>query len=220
MINEKGKNQRQEEIYFLSFVFSNNMNVIDLGKSRGSYHICKPLGKTWDACQKKGKELVNNLPKETNNFIKYLYNLEFKHQDALLPFQTDAKDNINDLNKAPLELFYDRLLSFPTLEDSIYDLHLERFGSRDVNLNLKTINDITYISKDIIKDSYNQFCKASGFKSNLITHNKDLVQLWALFDMADESPKRIKLINGRKIDHINLIKINKHIKEKYEVNDE
>jgi len=215
LINEKGKNQRQEQIYFLSFVFSNNMNPIDLGKSRGSYHICKPLGNNWDKCQEKGKELVNNLPNETQDFIKYLYSLDFEHQDALLPFQTEAKDNVNDLNKSPLELFYDRLLSFPTLENSLTDLYYERFGVSDLNLNLKTIKNNIYISKDIIRESYNNFCKSSGFKSNLITHNKDLVQLWSLFNMADETPKRITLNSGRKIDHINLLKINAHIKEQY-----
>ena len=228
LINEKGKNQQEEPIYFLTFVFSNHMNPIDLGKRRGSYHICKSLGKNISESQAKGKVLCENLPLETEIFLKYLHNLDFEHQEALEPFNTIGKQQVNDLNKNPLELFYDALISFPTIEEGIISYHKKRYiDSNNIDLGLIESKDNNkklsiFMSKDIIKDCYNNFCFLEGFRSNLIRHNKDIVQLWALLNIDSEHHKRILIkggINdGRKIDHINLIELNKSIKEAYNQN--
>lgn len=224
LINEKGKNQRMSEIYFLTFVFSNNMNPIDLGKRRGSYHLAHSLGKNVSESQDKGKDLCDKLPNETEYLLKYLHNLEFEHQDALKPFDTVAKKQVNDLNKSPLELFYDLLLTYPSLEYACTDLH-DRRNVRNVipNLDLGITpkieggESVKYIIKETIKEAYNNFCYLEGFKSNLIRHNKDIVQLWALFQLPDNVERRFLIKEGcnagRKLDHIKLDVINKKIIE-------
>lgn len=221
LINEKGKPQTEEDIYFLTFVFSNNMNPIDLGKRRGSYHLTHSLGKTVDDSQTKGAKLCLELPKETNFLLQYLHNLKFSHQDAMRPFNTKAKEQVNDLNKTPIELYYDFLLSYKTLETALIDLHERRYGAGSFYLNLEKLKikdeDIYYISKDIFKDSYNNFCHIEGLKSNIIRHNKDIVQLWALFKIPEDSYKRVIVREGkntgRRIDHLRVRDIMNHINE-------
>lgn len=224
LINKKGTDQKEEDIYFLTIVFSNNMNPIDLGKRRGSYHLCKPLGKTIEKSQKIGKELCENLPNETEYLLQYLHNLEFKHQDALMPFNTIAKSQVTDLNKSPLELFYDLVCTFPNIQNVLINLKRRRFMSQD-DFDLQIIekkeenNIIKYISKDMIKEAYNNFCHIEGFKSNLIRHNKDIVQLWALMEIPVESHRRLVIRDGvnagRRLDHLRLKDINDNIIEKY-----
>lgn len=224
LINEKGTDQYMADVYFLTFVFSNNMNPIDLGKRRGSYHLAHSLGKDINSSQDIGKELCDNLPNETQFLLKYLHNLDFEHQKALKPFNTIAKAQVTDLNKTPLELFYDYILTCPSLQYACTDLHNRRNFKNiipDLNLGIQTRieNDIEvdYIKKDSIKDAYNNFCFLEGFKSNLIRHNKDIVQLWALFKIPDNSHIRILLKDGvdagRKLDHIKLKDINDKITE-------
>lgn len=221
LINQKGVDATEKPVYFLTFVFSNHMNPIDLGKRRGSYHRASALGKTNEESQAIGRELCENLPNETEVLLKYLHNLEFTHQQALEAFNTIAKVQVNELNKNPLELFYDTLLSYPSLKSAIFDLHEKRFGAGCKPINLETIKKkgVDYISKELLKDTYNNFCVLEGFKTNLIRHNKDIVQLWALFDIPDDSHKRIMISEGsqagRKLDHLRYNDINDKILEAY-----
>lgn len=221
LINEKGKPQTQEEIYFLTFVFSNHMNPIDLGKRRGSYHLTHSLGKDVDKSQSIGVKLCENLPKETIYLLQYLHNLEFTHQEALRPFNTKAKEQVNDLNKNVVELFYDFIISYKTLEESLTFLQEKRHGDGTFKLiiedykNKDTETIEKYISKDIFKEAYNNFCNLEGFRSNLIRHNKDIVQLWALFKLPEDAHRRLVVKRGknrdRRIDHIRAKDIGDHI---------
>jgi len=82
-----------------------------------------------------------------------------------------------------------------------------------------------YISKDIIKDAYNNFCFIEGFKTNLIRHNKDIVQLWALFKLPEDAHTRIIVKNeginkSRKLDHVRLMDIVEHLKDNYKGDDD
>ena len=224
LINEKGKNQKEENVYFLTFVFSNNMNPIDLGKSRGSYYICKSLGRNYEESQKVGAKLCEKIPDEIEFLIQYLHNLKFDHQDALMPFNTDAKRDVANLNKSIIELFYDEILSFNCFKKAIESLHERRYGHYEVPIFTEK-KDKIYVSKDVIRQAYNNFCHLNNLRSNLISHNKDLVQLWALFNIADKKPKRLYLNNGQRLDHYSLEDFNKHIKEmkqdnKYEEEEE
>jgi hypothetical protein len=221
LINGKGTNQQEEEVYFLTFVFSNNMNPIDLGKRRGSYHICKSLGKSLEQSQKVGSELCKSIPNEIEDLLYYLHNLEVEHQKALAPFNTLAKTQVTDLNKTSVELFHDYIITFQNFEAAVFDSHRKRFGGNNIiDLQIIERNDLIYISKNTIKDCYNNFCLVEGFRSNLIKHNKDIVQLWDLMNIPTASHKRILLLDGnnkgRKLDHLELIDLNRHIKEKFE----
>lgn len=216
LINEKGKNQQLEDIYFLTFVFSNNMNCIDLGKRRGSYHISKPLGKNINETSKLGKDLVDNLPKETDILLKYLHNLEFSHEVALIPYNTIAKEQITELNKTPLELFYKYICSFKDIETAILYTYNKYHGVDGYNIEIKVFNDNKYISKDIIRECYNKFCTLEGFKSNLISNNRHIAELWTIMNISDDSFARIRVENGdRRIDHVLIDKINEHILSKF-----
>ena len=79
------------------------------------------------------------------------------------------------------------------------------------------------MSKDKIKGLYNIFCEMEGFKSNLIRHNKDIAQLWALMEIPEDSHHRVTIREGsragRKVDHIRLSDINEHITMKYKENE-
>lgn len=225
LINEKGKPQEEENIYFLVIVYSNNMNPLDLGKRRGSYHLTHSLGKTVELSQKIGKELCEKLPNETTYLLRYLHGLEFKHQDALMPFNTKAKEQVTNLNKTALELFYDELISYKTLDHALIDLHNKRFSNSSFSnfeLNIETIKSKDgqfhkFIAKDIIKNAYNHFCHIEGLRSNIIRHNKDIVQLWALMKVPDTAHQRILVkegVNrGRKLDHIRFKDLAEHILE-------
>ena len=230
LINEKGKNATEEDIYFLTFVFSNNMNPIDLGKRRGSYHNAHSLGKDIEESQEIGRKLCSELPKETEYLLQYLHNLEFKHQDALLPFNTKAKEQVTDLNKNTLELFYDFLLTYKDLDKACLYLQDKRYeGGRipEFFFNIEKFKtkkskdpEEFYICKDIIKEAYNHFCHIEGFKTNLIRHNKDIVQLWALFKMPVDSFQRIIVKQdsknqGRRLDHVRLKDLVQHLKDNY-----
>jgi hypothetical protein len=224
LINEKMKNAGEQPIFFLTFVFSNNMNPIDLGKRRGTYHIAHPLGKSIEETQIKGKNLVEKIPLELPILLKYLHNLEFTHNDAIKPFNTIAKAMVLDLNKSPLELFFDFLLTFPSMEYACQELNRERYKYNSTALNLdiqqkpdEDGKEEKWISKEQIKRAYNNFCYNSNLKTNLIRHNKDLVQLWALFQISPESFIRITINNGeyagRKLDHIKLSSLNDKLKD-------
>jgi len=218
LINEKGKNQYESDVYFLNFVFSNQMNPIDLGKRRGSYHLTHSLGKNLDESQKIGCKLCEKIPKELPILLQYLHNLDFNHQQALKPYHTKAKMDVNELNKTPVELFYDYICSFESLEYAFKNLNTRNYNNSN-NYNIQNHLGIVYIAKDDFKNAYNNFCQIEGLKNNIIRHNKDIVQLWDLFKLNDEDIIRliIKDINNksRRIDHVSLTKIEKHIKEVY-----
>jgi len=224
LINEKGKNAGEMPIFFLTFVFSNNMNPIDLGKRRGTYHIANTLGRTLEETQKKGQELSEKIPNEIDHLLYYLHNLEFNISDVFKPFNTIAKSMVIDLNKSPLELFYDSLLTYPSIEYACQDYNRERYKYSSSVLNLdiqKKPNEDgveeEYISKEHIKRAYNNFCQIHNLKTNLIRHNKDLVQLWSLFQVPLESFLRIVINSGeyagRKLDHVKLSSLNDKLKE-------
>ena len=152
--------------------------------------------------------------------LSYLHGLEFEHQHALEPFNTLAKVQVNDLNKNPLELFYDFLCGYGNLKASITNLYNKRHSTGSFpDSGITKLNEVDYICKDIIKETYNNFCDLEGFKSNLIRHNKDMVQLWVLLQIPIDSHKRIIIKDGenagRKLDHLRLEDIEKHLKMKY-----
>lgn len=217
LINEKGRDQIISKIRFLTFIFSNNTNPVNLGSRRGSYHNCNPLGLNERESCKIGAELVHNIPKETNILLNYLHNLEFKHEDSIVPFRTKIKQQVIDQNKTGIELFFDYIVQFKNLEESFNNI----FGSYfNFNKSVYNSNDIKYISKDIIKDAYNKFCFDEGLNHNIVRHNKDIIQLWTMFHLKENDTKRFILKHGensgRKLDHINLEKINYRINEVYE----
>lgn len=220
LINEKQKKAIERPIYFLTFVFSNHMNPIDLGKRRGTYHLAHSLGPDEESSQEVGRELCENLPNETKTLLHYLHNLDFEHQQALKPFKTIAKNQVNELNKNPMELFFDTLITYPSLKSAIYDLYQRakpKKSLQEFELELITKKDGQYIAKEFIKEAYNNFCDLEGFKSNLIRHNKDIAQLWALFKVPSEFHKRILISHGvnsgRRLEHINYDYLNKKIVE-------
>lgn len=228
LINDKGISQKQQDIYFLTFVFSNHMNPIDLGKRRGSYHLTHSLGKTISQSQDIGAEICENIENETKDFLLYLHNLEFTHQEAMKPFNTKAKEQVTDLNKTPIELFYDYLITFDSVEKGLRELHNKRGLAMDFEfmpeiIKRKNGEEDIFISKDMFKDAYNNFCYLEGLKSNIIRHNKDIVQLWALMKIPEESHLRITVKygknEGRKIDHVRLRDVIEHIKEVKEYED-
>lgn len=217
LINKKGKNQEEKEVYFLTFVFSNHMNPIDLGKRRGSYHLTHSLGSTVEESQEIGAEICENLPNETDYLLKYLHNLEFNHQQALMPFGTNAKTLVNDLNKSPIETFYDYLTSFDTWDQAINSL-TDLYSLEDYLIDFKPRKsgeeEAKYIAKELYKEAYNQWCIRENLRNNIIKHNKDIVQLWALMKIPEDSHKRINVHYGkfanRKLDFIKLKDIADH----------
>jgi len=220
LVNEKGKSQRMENIYFLVFLFSNHMNPADLGKRRGSYHQCNSLGVTTDQSQRIGAKLCEEIPKQLKYLLYYLHNLEFEHQDALKPFNTIAKAQVNDLNKNAIELFYDYLVQFPSLENAFADLNKRRYGGMKSDwMEINEYNNQKFISKNSFRDAYNIFCHLENLRNNIIMHNKDIVQLWALLKISATDHQRIVIRDGenagRRLDHINLTNINKSIMEAY-----
>jgi hypothetical protein len=76
-----------------------------------------------------------------------------------------------------------------------------------------------YISKDSFRKAYNNFCQLEGLKNNLILHNKDIVQLWAIMGLEEHHHKRIDVTigvnDGRRLDHVDLIAVNSAIQKKY-----
>lgn len=219
LINEKGKNHRTEEIYFLVFLFSNHMNPADLGKRRGSYHQCKSLGNTLSESQRIGEQLCRDIPRELPYLVNYLHCLEFKHEAALMPYNTLAKIQVNDLNKSPLELFFDFICQFHKLELAFQDLNSKRGVIEEYISIIEDKDDVSWVSKDSFRTAYNNFCHIEGLRNNIIRHNKDIVQLWALLSLSDNDHKRIVITDGlnagRRIDHVRLDIINKKIKDIY-----
>ena len=222
LINEKGKPQKEESIYFLTFVFSNNMNPIDLGKRRGTFHLTHSLGKNELESQKIGAKICDNIANETEFLLKYLHSLDIEIQKAHAPYHTNAKERVIDLNKSVIELFYDYIMNFPSLESAFKELQSHFKNSDFYTLDLTEYNPREgksgyYILKDKFKDAYNQFCKIEGLNSNIIRHNKDIVQLWALMKIPEDSHQRIIIkdgINeGRRMDHIFAQDIQKHYEE-------
>lgn len=219
LINEKGKPQKEEEIYFLTFVFSNNMNPIDLGKRRGTFHLTHSLGKTDLEAQEIGAEICENLPKETGYLLKYLHSLDIDIEKAHRPMHTKAKEKVIDLNKSVIELFYDHIMNFPELESAFKDLQNQITGKEEYHLQLQYYNPSNgkegyYIMKEKFKEAYNNFCKIEGLNANIIRHNKDIVQLWALMRIPENSHQRIiireGLHEGRRMDHIFADDVKKH----------
>jgi len=219
LVNEKGKPQNMARIYFKIDLFSNEMNPADLGKRRGSYFQCHSLGKTKEETQKIGSNLCLEIPKELNYFLKYLHNLNIDHQKALIPFNTLAKTQVNDLNKNAMELFFDHIIQFPNIQNAFADLYKRQNFHGNFDYGINEIKEIMYISKDSFKEAYNIFCQTEGLRNNIIRHNKDIVQLWALLKVPVNAHRRITIKDGsnagRKLDHVELDIINQTIKELY-----
>lgn len=220
LINKKGKNQEERDVYFLTFVFSNHMNPIDLGKRRGSYHLTHSLGKSIEQSQNMGAEICENILSESQYLLNYLHSLDFNHQEALMPFRTKAKDQVNDLNKSPIETFYDYLMSYDTWDQAIGSLtDLNELNNYLIDFTPREKDAVQekYVAKELYKDAYNQWCIRENLKNNIIRHNKDIVQLWALMTIPEDSHKRINVNYGkfanRKIDFIRVSDIKKHYDE-------
>lgn len=219
LINPKGQSERYENNYLTIFGFSNEQNPISAGKRRGVYFNSRTLGGTTDKAPEFRKRFEKEIPKEFEDFVKYLKLNKYNRVEVMKGFETEAKKQVVEQNLSAIERFYYELTSFPSI--ARYIDNLIDSNQLDINYNLEKYlhksKDVVYVQSEFILLLYNTFLKK--IKYNSITLNK-FGEFWQLVKInRDDKGHWNRLVNpntGGKTSYVNLNMIDEVIKARYE----
>ena len=100
------------------------------------------------------EKLEQKIPKELENFVSYLKNLQFDIREVQVPYESEARENILKLDKSNVGLFIDEIGSYDLFNHLLEDLNIE-FGS----LIITKRNNKTYVYFKDIYRLFEQYCK-------------------------------------------------------------
>lgn len=184
---------------------SDNPIKIEEGDRRYSVFKSKKLKGGGVKAQKFVKELIENKEHELSHFLQYLKNLEVDEFFVNNPIYTEAKKDIQELNKNSLERFIDYLKEFSDLKNSTNTLLNGKFAYVSENT-----NDGEAIATDLLYLIYESYCEKFGERGlfNKLTFSKKLknIQIESqprYFSTRKATVKSILIEDFKKIIDIN-----------------
>lgn len=162
------------------------------------------------------EQLEQEIPKELDDFVSYLKNLEFETREVQIPFENEARKNILRLDMSNVGLFIDEIKDYELFNHLIADLEI-KFNT----LTLTTRNNKTYIYFKDIYRLFEKYCKLNerivtkdnkfsqdfnnitGLKTEILKYNNKTSRFYLLEDFLKHFNLKIDFQYSKHINEVN-----------------
>ena len=197
---KKGQDRQKVEDYRNIIICTNETDLgLDLKQDDRRATVLgysKTLGGSKEEAPKIRKWLEKEIPKERDNFVSYLKNLEFDTSEIFTSYETKAREQLIGISMNNIELFIHEIKNYENeslylfLEDIDYEKNLIQFLSHKKE---------TWVKASDIYSLFEKFCEVKGRIKN--KENKFFPEFYNITGLES---KTIKKQGHGKLRYINL----------------
>jgi hypothetical protein len=207
--SEKKGQDRQKVEDYRNIIICTNETDLGLGLKQDDRRATilgysKPLGGSKEKAPKTRKWLEKEIPKERDNFVSYLKNLDFDVSEIFSSYETKAREQLIGISMNNIELFIYEIKNYEN--ESLY-LFLEDIEFEKSLINFLSHKNKTWIRIDHIYKIFEKFCKVKERTTNKI--NKFCPEF---YNITGLEPTIIKKEGHGKLKYINLKEFLKYFK--------
>jgi hypothetical protein len=204
IINHKNGKKEEEEIHFNYICASNKDIPMKVGARRSIYFRSETLGGNPDKAKEIGKTLVENIPKEIENYFYYLLNMNITFEDINKGIENDEKFLIEEATRDIKDIFVDTLRSFQDLEKFINYVNKKSQTNINIENYLQRSEGTTFVEMALLFDLYNSFLKSEGWKTTYAHNKMGFLYHKLKIDREKEINKNLFNREGRRVQFIDV----------------